>query len=174
MIFPPPGAIPVIITRTLEVILYLQGEVRLYLSIIGGQSPELKTGYRYEAQYRKPRMGLGNFVDNNIFWQEIIFSWLLLIFFFLFLNVNHQGCIIRLFTLEALLSTVNVVSQALIDRILIWSHWLQRRESDVIWGFYLSMPEDDISHTLERIESIQPYYSTLESTQMYIPQKNII
>ena len=49
MIFPPPGAIPVIITQTLEVILYLQGEVRLYLSIIGGQSSKLEPGYRYES-----------------------------------------------------------------------------------------------------------------------------
>ena len=34
-------------------------------------------------------------------------------------------------------------------------------EMDVIYGFYLSILGDDISRTLERIESNQPYYTTL-------------
>ena len=36
-----------------------------------------------------------------------------------------------------------------------------RGEIDVIWGFYLSILGDDIFRTLERIESNQPYYTTL-------------
>ena len=42
--------------------------------------------------------------------------------------------------------------------------------SDVILGFYVYMLlRDDISSTLERIESKQPYYITLDRAQLHLP-----
>ena len=41
-----------------------------------------------------------------------------------------------------------------------------REESDLIWGFYRSIIGDDIFCPLEYIESNQPYYTTLNNSQI--------
>ena len=44
--------------------------------------------------------------------------------------------------------------------------------SDVIWGLNLSILEDEIFRTLERIKSNQPYYTSLVQTKLFYKQSN--
>ena len=56
------------------------------------QSPKFNPGYRHETQYQKPgyiNIGLGNFVDTNIFVKKyFLWSLYVLLMFSRFLNQN--------------------------------------------------------------------------------------